>query len=72
MTLRFDGSSGRKPSTEARRYVYGIISAMLDHELTDLDGWIFGGIEHEADRRRLSRAVRLVQLEMRRRQSAGG
>lgn len=68
--LRFDGSSGRKPSAEARRYVYGILAAILEHELTDADGWVFGGIELDADRRRLVRAVRLVRDELRRKQLA--
>lgn len=66
-TLRFNGDSGRRPQAEARRYVYGILATMLEHELTpeERDGWIFGGIEFDADRRRLKRAVRDVVAVLR-------
>lgn len=67
--LRFTGDSGRRPQAEARRYVYGVLATMLEHELTAeaRDGWIFGGIEFDADRRRLRRAVRDVVKTLRRR-----
>lgn len=66
-TLKFNGASGRKPQTEARRYVYRIIFSMLDSEFNEPDfhqGWMFGGIENSADRRRLTKAIRAVQKEM--------
>jgi hypothetical protein len=69
--MKFDGSSGFRPSAEARRYVYAVLGAMLEHELSEArnfnhDGWMFGGIEDEADRRRLTKAINLVRDEMRR------
>lgn len=63
--LRFDGSTGTRPQTEARRYVYAIVATMLEHEPSDPDGWIFGGIEREEDKRRLRKAIRSVSSEMR-------
>jgi len=65
--LRFSGASGRTPQAEARRYVYGVMCAMLEHELTPeaRDGWMFGGIEHEPDQRRLQKALRAVIVELR-------
>ena len=64
----FDGGSGRRPSAEARRYVYGVLAQILDNELgpDEKEGWIFGGVEDELDRRRLTKAVKAVQKEMRR------
>ncbi len=67
MNQRFNGQTGRKPQTEARRYVYGVLCAMLDSEFNDPDfheGWMFGGIEHEPDRRRLTKAIKLVRAEL--------
>lgn len=64
--LRFNGSSGSKPQTEARRYVYRIISTMLTSELGDREGWMFGGIDNEFDRRRLRKAIVAVRDEMKR------
>jgi len=68
--LKFDGSSGRKPQTEARRYVYDVIVQMLDAQLTHeperTEGWVFGGITNEFDRRRVTKAIKAVQVEMRR------
>jgi hypothetical protein len=66
--LKFPGIS-RRPSAEARSYVYAIVHAMLDNELghDQKDGWMFGGIELEADKVRLRAAIKLVMKEMRRR-----
>lgn len=63
---KFTGANGRKPSTGARRYVYAILVPMLEHELSDMDGWMFGGIENEFDCRRLTKAIKAVAKEMRR------
>lgn len=60
----FTGASGMKPQTEARRYVYGIIWAMLNNEHAGDGGWIYGGVENEFDVRRLEKAVAAVQKEM--------
>lgn len=68
MKLKFDGSRGWKPQAEARRYVYSVLVAMLDHEVSsypeNVEGWMFGGIDNEFDRRRLEKAIRAVQAEM--------
>ena len=65
--LRFAGVF-RRPSAEARSYVYGVLCAMLESELTpdQRDGWMFGGIEMEPDKRRLRTAIGLVMKELRR------
>ncbi len=64
MSLKFQSSIGRRAQTEARRYVYAILVAMLEHEHSDPDGWMFGGVENEVDQRRLHKAIRAVQKEM--------
>jgi hypothetical protein len=61
---KFDGSSGKKPSAEARRYVYAILAAMIDNDMSDTGQWFFGGLDNEVDRRRVRRAVKLVEAEM--------
>lgn len=70
--LLFNGHGGRKPQTEARRYVYRIIALMLSHELRDenRDGWMFGGVEQEQDRRRVEKAIKSVRSEMKRKAAA--
>lgn len=67
--MKFDGSSGRKPETEARKYVYNILVEMLRHELSpeEKDGWMFGGIERDADQQLLRKAIKGVMSEMKRR-----
>ena len=67
MTLLFNGAADRKPQTEARRYVCAILFTVLDNELRDPDGWMFGGVDHEPDQRRLRKAIEAVNKEMRRR-----
>lgn len=64
--LKFDGASGLKPQTQARRYVYRIMVTMLENELesNERDGWMFGGIEQEPDVRRLTKAIKEVAAEM--------
>jgi hypothetical protein len=68
--MKFNGSSGRKPQTEARRYVYAILVAVLEHEHHDPDGWMFGGVEDSFDQRRLHKAINAVKAEMRRKADA--
>lgn len=53
MTLKFDGSSGRRPSAEARRYVLAVVATSIDNDLGDREGWLLGGLEEEPDRRRV-------------------
>jgi len=64
--LKFFSNGGRKAQTEARRYVYNVLWMMLEHELNpdERDGWMFGGIEHDADKRRLTKAIRVVMAEL--------
>jgi hypothetical protein len=62
--MKFDGSSGRKPSAEARRYVYAVLASCLADDMTDRGGWVFGGIDSDFDRRRLIRAGQLVVKEL--------
>lgn len=63
---------GRAGRAAARRYVLAVMESMLYTELNGdnlgkLEGWVFGGIETEADCQVLIRAVRALQAEMRRR-----
>ncbi len=63
---KFNGKSGRKPQTEARRWVYGVIAYLLDsdHERSE-NGWFSMGEEATtADRVRLNKALDAVRDEM--------
>lgn len=66
MPLKFNSDAGRKPQTEARRYVYRVLGAMLDYELNpeERNGWMFGGIDQEPDQRRLRKAIEAVKKEL--------
>lgn len=68
--MRFDGSTGHRPSTEARRYLYRVLAAVIDCEMRDPDGWFRGGIKNEFDTRRLRHAAKLVAAEMMRKGAA--
>jgi hypothetical protein len=68
--MKFDGSTGRRPGAEARRYVYNILATMIDNDLGDNGGWLFGGMEDEFDRRRVRKAAKLVMAEMSRKGKA--
>lgn len=68
--MKFDGSSGRRPSAEARRYVYRVLATCLDTDLGDDEGWMLGGIDCEFDRRRVKRAAELVIEELLRKGNA--
>lgn len=67
----FDGSSGRKPQTEARRWVYGVIATLLqNNQERGEHGWFaLGDDGDEFDRRRLNKALDAVCKEMERKQS---
>lgn len=62
----FNGSNGRKPQTEARRWVYGVIATILDNgQERGEHGWFALGPEgDEFDRRRLRKALDAVRNEM--------
>lgn len=66
--MKFTNSNGRKPQTEVRKYVYNVLSQMLERELSpdENEGWMFGGIEDDFDRRRLKKAIKAVISELRR------
>ena len=67
--MKFNGSSGRKPQTEARRYVYAVLATAIEHDGDDIRGWLFGGLE-EPDRRRVEKAARAIVKELRRKAKA--
>jgi hypothetical protein len=70
--VKFDGSSGKKPSTEARRYVDAVLWSMLEAELEAAERehtWMFGGLDDEVDRRRVRAAIRRVQTALQRKAS---
>ena len=68
----FDGRTGAKPQTEARRYIYGCIAAALDNRMELTEGWFSLGPDgDEFDRRRLKKAVLTVTAEMRRKANGG-
>lgn len=66
--LKFTNVGKRKPSTMARAYVYAITAAMLEAQYSTepeaTEGWMFGGIEHEPDRRRLLKEIKRLEKEM--------
>jgi hypothetical protein len=66
--MMFTNSNGRKPQTEARKYVYNVLSQMLEHELSpdEDEGWMFGGIDDVFDRQRLRKAIKAIISELKR------
>jgi len=62
--MKFDGKSGRRPSAEARRYVYNVIATSIESDLRDDGGWLMGGLDEEVDRRRVTKAAKAVIKEM--------
>lgn len=45
---------------EARAYMFNVMASVIDNELTDdqKDGWMFGGVDNEFDRRRLTNELK--------------
>lgn len=68
--MRFDGSSGRRPQSEARRYVYRVLAMAIEYDGDEMRGWLLGGLENEADRRRVKKAAKVVTKELRRKADA--
>lgn len=64
MTLMFSGTSGRRPSSEAHRYIYKVLASSLQADLNDAEGWVFGGVTQEPDRRRARKAAEVVIKEL--------
>ncbi len=62
--MMFDGSSGMKPSAEARRYIYRVLAAAVETDIRDRDGWILGGVDNEFDERRLRKEAKKVAAEL--------
>jgi hypothetical protein len=56
MGLKFDGASGRKPQTEARRYVYSCLVTTLAEDI-ERAGYLHEDLEEEPDRRRALKAA---------------
>lgn len=67
----FNGDGGRKPQTEARRFVYGCLATICDNDTERSEnGWFAMGPEaDEFDRRRLRKALDAVRAEMLRKQA---
>ena len=64
---KFTGADGRKPSTEARRYVYRRLAKLLEDELNENEGigWLWEGDDiDEFDRRRIRGALMKVVAEL--------
>jgi hypothetical protein len=70
--LKFNGESGRKPQTEARRWVYAVLATILDNSSERSEhGWFSLGPDgDEFDRRRLLKALDSVRAEMVRKSGA--
>jgi hypothetical protein len=65
----FDGASGRKPQTEARRHVYRVLSDALEkaggnNPVGYFEGFLIPQDADEFDLRRLKKAIQAVQREM--------
>jgi hypothetical protein len=54
--LKFDGSSGRKPYSEARQYVLDAIITTLSEDICHA-AYMHEDLEHEPDRRRAYKAA---------------
>ncbi len=61
---KFNGNSGRKPQTEARKWVYGVLAIILDSEDEQTGRFDPGDDADEFDRRRIRKAVEAVKKEM--------
>jgi hypothetical protein len=62
--LKFNGASGNKPQTEARRYVYGCLATTLHADIQNA-GYMFEDLEAEPDRRRAMKAAQAILRELR-------
>lgn len=65
--MKFDGSSGRRPSAEARRYIYRCLASTLQNDAGDLSaGYLFDEEDlEEVDIRRLKKEAQKVIHELR-------
>ncbi len=64
IATKFTGNTGRRPSAEARRYVYRVLASCLDDDLDNPEGWVLGGIDDEPSQRRARKAAKLVFAEL--------
>ena len=63
--LKFNGASGRKAQTEARRYVYRCLATTLEQDIDGSGaGYLHDDLEYEADRRRAIKAARAILREL--------
>lgn len=57
-----------KDCTAARQYVYSVLASMIEAEINDqydgAEGWMFGGIDNEFDRRRLDKELKKTKAKM--------
>jgi len=63
--LKFNGSGGHKPQTEARRYVYHALAVTLREDIRHAE-WLHDDLEHEPDRRRAMKAAEAILRELER------
>lgn len=67
MSDRFPGSK-REARREARAYVYNICAAMLEAQYNtapeNREGWMFGGLEEEDDRRLVYEEIKRLESEL--------
>lgn len=61
---------GNEGVIAARQYLYGVLWSMLDTELNGdnlgkLEGWVFGGIETEHDKKLLIKAIERLKSSVR-------
>jgi len=69
--LRFDGKNGRKPSAQARRYIYERLAVMLkedmyQHPAPDDGSFVLRHIDNQFDERRVRNAAQKVISELHR------
>jgi hypothetical protein len=56
-----------KVRTHARRYVLNVTAAMLENEFNEPDfheGWMFGGVENDEDRKLLAQEIHIFVAEL--------
>lgn len=67
--LRFNGESGKKPSAQARRYIYERLAVMLMDDMRDRprsDSFVLREINNEFDERRVRNEAKKVVAELER------
>ena len=70
-TQRFDGKHGRKPSAQARRYIYERLAVLLktdmcQHPAPDGGSFVLQHIDNEFDERRIRKEAAKIVSELHR------